>query len=374
MDEKSRLSSVGYVSIAGTRQRKIGSFTLDPEILLPVDLPPGPSKLKSDELSWEAIVAGTLKVLAWDQSNPHTDYYRRFVLAVKPEIREEFTHLGILKARDGDAELAIEVFRALEGLFPDDPATLQNLALAYEERARQHEKRENEPAAEEYQGLAFEAYKRALAADPSEPTIHYNLAFFYLHQRSFEKAKEHLQFFVNTGSDEKRLSEARRIIKEIDTQGLIDGLFQKAFDSIRMGREKEGIEHIEQFLASRPNFQNAWFLLGWAHRRLGQYARGKEAFLKALGVGAPHADLLNELAICLMEMGELAESRKRLLEALNLEPENTKVISNLGIVALKSGNQEEARGFFRTVLEYDPEDRIAARYLESLPEKKQKKA
>ncbi len=244
MDEKSRLSNVAYVSIAGTHQRKIGSFTLDPEILLPVDMPPGADRLKADELSWEAIVAGALKVLAWDQGNPHTDYYRRFVLAVKPDIRQEFTHLGIMKARDGDAELAIEVFRALEGLFPDDPATLLNLALVYEERARQHEKRENEPAAEEYLGFAFEAYKRALAADPSEPTIHYNLAFFYLHQRSFDKAREHLEFYVKSGDDEKRLSEARRIIREIDAQGLIDGLFQKAFDAIRMGKEDEGIEHI----------------------------------------------------------------------------------------------------------------------------------
>ena len=370
MNEKGRLSSVAFVSIAGTAQRQIGSFTLDPEILLPVDMPQGSSPLSSAELSWEAIVAGALKVLAWDPENLHTDYYRRFVLAVKPDIRQEFTHLGILKARDGDAELAIEIFKALEGLFPDDAATLLNLALVYEERARQHEKRDNEGEAEEYLGLAFEAYKSALAADPTEPTIHYNLAYFYLHQRSFEKAREHLQVFIKTGSDEKRLAEARRIVKEIDTQGLIDGLFKKAFDAIRMGKEKEGIGYIEEFIASRPDFQNAWFLLGWAHRRLGEYAQGKEAFLKALSLGAPHADLLNELAICLMEAGELAESRARLVEALELEPENTKVISNLGIVALKSGNREESRGFFRAVLEYDPGDRIAAKYLESLAEKK----
>jgi len=370
MNEKARLSSVGYVSIAGTNQRQIGSFTLDPDILLPIEMLPGAATMKSSELSWEAIVAGALKVLAWDPENLHTDYYRRFVLAVKPDIREEFTHLGILKARDGDAELAIEVFRALEGLFPDDAATALNLALVYEERARQHEKRDNDEGAEEYLGLAFEAYKRALAADPSEPTIHYNLAFFYLHQRSFEKAREHLQVFVKTGSDEKRLSEAKRIIREIDAQGLIDGLFKKAFDAIRMGKEKEGIGYIEGFIASRPDFQNAWFLLGWAHRRLGEFAEGKEAFLKALSLGTAHADLLNELAICLMELGEMAESEKRLLEALKIEPENTKVISNLGIVALKAGNREEALGFFRTVLEIDPEDRIAARYLETLTEKK----
>lgn len=366
MDEKSRLANVAFVSIAGTKQRQIGSFELDPAIKLPVEMPSGTQSITTEELSWEAIVAGTLKVLAWDQSNPNTAYYRRFVLAVKPEIREEFTHLGITKARNGDAELAIEIFRALEGLYPEDAATHLNLALAYEERARQHEKHEQETAADEYMGLAFESYKRALAADPTEPTIHYNLAFFYLHQRSFEKAREHLQVFVSTGSDEKRLAEARRIMREIDAQGLMDGLFKKAFDSIRMGKEKEGIATIEKFLESRPDFQNAWFLLGWGHRRLGEYAEGKEAFLRALTAGAPHADLLNELAICLMELGELTESKKRLGEALRLEPENIKVISNLGIVALKSGHQDEARGFFRTVLELDPQDAIAARYLDMM--------
>jgi Flp pilus assembly protein TadD len=111
---------------------------------------------------------------------------------------------------------------------------------------------------------------------------------------------------------------------------------------------------------------NAWFLLGWANRRLARYAEGRDAFMKALDLGSPHADLLNELAICLMELGELAESRKRLGEALALEPENTKVISNLGILSLKRGDREEALGFFRTVLEIEPEDRIALRYIEKL--------
>jgi Flp pilus assembly protein TadD len=369
MDEAAKLANIRYVSIAQATQRQIGEFVLDPEIGLPVELPPGETSVSPDALSWEAIVAGALKVLAWDATNINTDYYRRFVLAVKPEIKAEFTQIGILKARNGDSEVAIEIFRALEGLFPDDAVTRMNLALAYEERARQLEKLEDDAGTEEYQGLAFEAYKAALAADPTEPAIHYNMAYFYLHQRSFEKAREHLMVFAKTGTDEKRVREARRIVREIDEQGLMDGLFKKAFDFIRMGKEEEGIASIQKFLSSRPNVPNAWFLLGWAYRRLARYAEGKDAFLKALEVGSAHADLLNELAICLMELGELVESGKRLREALALEPENTKVISNLGIVSMKNGNDEEALGFFRTVLEIEPEDRIAARYIKILSEK-----
>ncbi|MGA2642646.1 MAG: tetratricopeptide repeat protein [Spirochaetia bacterium] len=366
MAELARLANVAYVSIAQTTQRRIGDFTLDPEILLPVELPPGVPSLDSGELSWEAIVAGTLKVLAWDQANAHTEYYRQFVLAVKPDIKSEFTPIGILKARNGESEVAIEIFRALEGLFPDDAVTHMNLALAYEERARQLEKLELTAQVDEFQALAFEAYKAALAADPTEPTIHYNAAYFYLHQRSFEKAREHLQYFAKTGTDEKRVREAKRIIREIDEQGLMDGLFQKAFDSIRMGKEEEGIAAITSFLSSRPGVPNAWFLLGWANRRLARYAEGRDAFMKSLELGSPHADLLNELAICLMELGELADSRVRLREALALEPENTKVISNLGILAMKRGETEEALGFFRTVLEIEPEDRIAARFIKDI--------
>ena len=262
-----------------------------------------------------------------------------------------------MKARNGEAELAIEIFKAMEGLFPDDAVTLMNLALAYEERSRQLETHEEEAKVEEYQGLAFEAYKAALAADPTEPAIDYNMAYFYLHQRSFEKAREHLSVYTKTGDDAQRVREAKRIMKEIDEQGLMDGLFQQAFDKIRMSKEEEGVALIGKFLASRPNVPNAWFLLGWGNRRLARYAEGRDAFLKALEIGSPHADLLNELAICLMELGELAESEKRLRQALALEPENTKVISNLGIVSLKAGKPDEALGFFRTVLEIDPADR-----------------
>jgi tetratricopeptide (TPR) repeat protein len=366
MDDAGKLANVAYVSIAQTNQRAIGDFILDPGILLPVDLPEGATAIKAGELTWEAIVAGTLKVLAWDPTNEHAAYYRRFVLTVKSDIKEEFTNIGIAKARAGESEVAIEIFRALEGLFPDDAVTRMNLALAYEGKARRLEKLERQPEAEEFQALAFEAYKAALATDPSEPVLHYNMAYFYLHQRSFEKAREHLAVFVKTGADEKRTREARRIIAEIDDQGLMDGLFQQAFDSIRMGREKDGIEQIQRFLASRPGVPNAWFMLGWANRRLAQYAEGRDAFLKALELGSAHADLLNELAICLMELGNLAESRMTLERALAIEPENTKVISNLGIVSLKAGNRGEALGFFRTVLEIEPDDRIAARYRDEL--------
>ena len=54
-----------------------------------------------------------VQLLAEEAAGGNADYYRRFVLAVKPDIKDELTHLGILKARDGEHDLAIEVFRSL---------------------------------------------------------------------------------------------------------------------------------------------------------------------------------------------------------------------------------------------------------------------
>ena len=369
MPETDPLARIAFISIAETTQRTIGDFALDPAILLPIELPPGAEKIEASDVRGEAIVAGALKVLAHDPQTKNADYYRRFIRAVKPDIMDELTHLGITSARNGDSALGIEIFKSLEGVFPEDASPALNLAIVYDQRARQLEKLDNTGPAEESENLAFEAYKRALAINPSEPAIHYNFAFFYLHQRSFEKAREHLVFYAKSGTDGKLVREAERLIKEIDSQGLADGLFKKAYDFIRMGKEDEGIRSIDGFLKDHPNVPNAWFLRGWGLRRTGRYAEGREAFAKALELGAPHPDLLNELAICLMETGDLNEGRRRLLEALQIEPENTKIISNLGIIAMKQGDMKEAAGFFRTVLELDPEDPIAARYLESLEKK-----
>ncbi len=363
------LAHIGFISIKETKQRRIGDFSLDPEILLPIELPSG-APVDAQDVKWEAIVAGALKVLAYDPQTANAEYYRRFVLAVKPDIMNELTHLGITSARNGDYDLGIEVFRSLEGLLPEDASPPLNLAIIHDQSARRFEKLERPDSAEEHSNLAFESYKRALAIDPSEPAIHYNFAFFYLHQRSFEKAREHLEFYVKSGTDKKLVREASRLIKEIDSQGLMDGLFKKAYDFIRMGKEEEGIESARSFLKSHPEVPNAWFLLGWGLRRMARFEEGREAFQKALSLGDPHPDLLNELAICLMETGDLTESRKKLTQALEMEPENTKIISNLGIVAMKQDDYDQAEGFFRTVLELDPEDPIAPAYLDVILKKK----
>jgi len=366
MAEADPLGNIRYISLADASVKSIGSFVIDPQILLPLELTADQGAWSAEQISWEAIVSAMLKLLAYNPTHEHAPYYRRFILAVKPAIEEEFTEAAILKARNSDFPIAIEIFKALEGLEPDRAETKLNLALVYEDCARFHTRRQESDLAEKFNELAFWAYKRALAADPLLPESHYNLAHFYLEKKNFEKAREHLDLFLSQAKDHKKIAEARAIIAEIDSWGKRERLFKEAFDFINLGREEEGIERIKLFLAANPKVWNAWFILGWGCRRLGKYSQGKEAFLEALKLNSVHVDTLNELAICFMELGEFEESYRRLSEALRLEPENAKIISNLGVLALKKGNKQEAASFFRSVLALDEKDPVALKYLSSI--------
>ncbi len=364
--DDSPLRNILFLRLPEGFARSIGGFTLDPGISLPVETGGDPERFRPDELALEAVLAGMLRVLAYRPDHPDAAYYRSFVTTVKPGILPELSEAGILKSRNGDLDVAEEIFRALAGMAPDRPEPLLNLATVYERRASEYERIENAGLAEEFTERAFELYRRLLTFEPPVPEAFYEAAFFHLKNRSFEKARDLLETYVSLGRDEERVSRARQIVRKLETQGHLDNLFKEAYDFIRLGREEEGVGKARDFLKSYPKVWNGWFLLGWGCRRLRRWEEGRRAFEKAIELGAQDADTYNELAICLMELGEYPECRKRLEEALRLEPDNIKIVSNLGTLCLRQGRREEAEGFFRTALELDPKDPLAKSLLESL--------
>ena len=355
-----------FLSVPESLHRDIGDFTIDPSIPIPVELPAGASRSALENLSWEMMISGMLKVVAREPAGEDADYYRRFVLAVKPDIMEEFTEAAILKSRNGDYGLALEILGALKGLLPASPTVTLNRALVLEERSDAYERAGKEAEAEETAELAFSAYKEALALEPPFPEAFFNAGFFYMKRRNFAKAKKCFARYVKIGEEPKKRSKAAGIVKEIESRDLDDSVFREAYDFIRMGEEEKGIGQAKEFLARHPGVWNGWFLLGWGLRRLERWDDAIEAFRKASELGGEGSDVRNELAICLMETGDLSGARKELEKALRLENDNLKVISNLGVVALRSGRNEEAAAFFRTVLELSPEDPIAKSYLAGL--------
>jgi len=355
------LERIVYVSIEKLQTRKVGDFQLDPAVRLPIELPAAGAAPKPGDISWQAIIAAMLKILAHRPEAPEAAYYRRFILAMQPDIKEDFTRAGILKAGQGELELARDIFLSLAGLFPECGQTRNNLALVYEQMAARAESagQDSGPLRE----LAFRAYKEALAAEPELAACHLNFAHFHLRSGNAAKAREHLGLFLKYNRDPDRVAQARALDRRLESYESVEASCAQAFDAIQLGREREGIELVLPVTQAHPELWNAWFLLGWAQRRLGQYQEAREAFQRSLQIKPANPDALNELAICLAELGEPAESRQRLEEARRLDPDNPKILSNLGVAALRMGDEPEARRLFQAVLEKDPEDPIARRFL-----------
>lgn len=368
LDKKKQevLDQILFISLPENMDTQMGDFNLDPGRLLPIEVSGDREQWSFEELSWEMIIAGMLKILAYQPDHDDANYYREFILTLKPEIVGELTQTAILKANNGDFELAEEIFLALYGLQPNEQRALLNLALHYDKRAEANRKLSNDSAAEFYEERAYHWYRTLGSQDDTLEEAYLYAGYFYARTQNYLRAQDAFHSYLEFGKDPQHKKNAREILDTIEGQNLVDVLFKEAYDFILMSREGEALEKIEQFLERNPKVWNAWFLKGWAYRRLRQFTLALPAFQRALELGGKNADTLNESAICQLELGQLDAARGSLFEAMKLEPENTKVISNLGILSLKEGNTDEARAYFQSVLEFDPEDPLALQYLQQL--------
>lgn len=360
------LNRIMYISIPEDSEQEINGFQIDSSILMPIEIPIGETDWQMQDLSWEMIVAAMLKIFAWDPSHKDIEYYRNFIHAVQPDINEEMTQTGIIKAGKKDYEIAEEIFRALANYKPETEQNLTNLALVFEEQAELYSNLNNHELAEKKIDEAFKTYKRAVKQHPDSEEVFFNGGNFYLKHGNMEKASELLNHFLKVTKDSKKKELVASILKKVKKISVNDNTFSEAYELIKMGKEESGIEKILTYLSSNADIWNAWFLLGWAYRRIGNYQKGKDALLECLALNDENIDTYNELSICYLELGEYKECRKKLIKALKLDGENIKIISNFGILALKEKNKEEAMGFFRIVLDIDPDDIIAKKYIEFL--------
>jgi tetratricopeptide (TPR) repeat protein len=344
------------------------TFMIDPAIPIPVALAPGTDNLDLENLSWEMIISGMIRVVMDNPDDEDAPYYRRFVQAVKPDILAEFTETAILKTKNGDYALALEIADALEGLFPRLPLVRFNRAFILEERANGLEKAGLEAEADAAYDAAYSAYQEVLALNPPFPNGVFNAGYFFMKRRNFDAAKDCFNAYLSlpetseTPEDTLKRREAKRILAEINAHCLDDSDFRAAYDYIRRGEVQRGLTKIRAFLERHPAVWNGWFILGWGLRKLERWEDGAAAFQKTIELGGGNSDTRNELAICLMERGDIQGARKELEICLREEPENVKIIANLGVLALKKGDCTEAEQYFRTVLELEPQDPVAREF------------
>ena len=382
MTPKNPLESIFYITIPEDYAFSHEAMKVDAKIPLPVQKKDGELDKTPDlnDITTEQILAGILTVLAYDHHNENLEYYRTVIKNARPNILKELGETAILKARNEDFEIAEEIFLALLGLEPENASIILNMALFLDQRADSYARANLDDEAEAYNADSLKYYKKVMEAEPPIPDAFFNAGFFYLKQHEYREAKDCFDTYITLTCDtpDEELGEegiykkerSQEIINNINKQNMDDVHFEKAYKLISKGKEQEGMDEILKFIKNNPKVWNAWFMLGWALRKIERFTDAKNAFEESLKCpeGDKNADTYNEIALCLIQEQDFEGAEKNLKKSFELDPENTKVISNLGYLALAKGDEENARKFFTTVLEYSPNDAIAAAELAKLEE------
>lgn len=361
---KNPLDNIYYISIPEEFTGKFENLTIDKDIKLPIETE-NIADFKTDSLSWEMIISAMLKILAYDPEHKDIEYFREFVKSVRPNIVEELTNSAIFKSQAKDFQLAKEIFLAIQGLTINNDRNLLNLAVVYEAESDTLVLDEDNEYKIQLLEQAGRIYTELLNRDSVLTDVYFNAGYYFIKIREYEKGNLFLESFITYSDDEEKIKKAQEVINHYKNLSGNEELFNEAYGLILNEREAEAITLLQNFIEENSVW-NAWFLIGWANRRLSNFTEAVMALNRAIELNDSDSDTYNELAICHMESGNFIESQKALEKALAITPEDVKIISNMGILQLKMGNKNEASKFFETVLIYEPEDTIAKHYLDQI--------
>lgn len=89
-----------------------------------------------------------------------------------------------------------------------------------------------------------------------------------------------------------------------------------------MDRFEDAIAQLKKSLDLRPTHPQTMHLLGWAVFMSGDHKGGQQILEQASALDECDASILNDLAVCLVEMRQYREALKHLDRALELDPDN----------------------------------------------------
>jgi tetratricopeptide (TPR) repeat protein len=191
-----------------------------------------------------------------------------------------------------------------------------------------------------------------------DATLYSEIGFFHLYQGNVELAKEYLDHYLELAEDGEKKKHVQNIMKDINTKLNDDANLMQAYDAIQMNDEEKALVLLASYIKDNPKVWNAWFLKGWALRRLTRFQEAEEALVQALALSKGSSDIYNELALCSLETGKTELAKTYLNTAVDLDDENITLVSNLAYLHLKDGEFDEARKFLEMARVIDPKDPV----------------
>lgn len=105
-----------------------------------------------------------------------------------------------------------------------------------------------------------------------------------------------------------------------------------------MDRFEDAIAQLKKSMDLRPDHPPTMHLLGWAVFMSGDNKNGRQILEQASALDECDASILNDLAVCLVEMRLYGEALKHLDRALELDPKNQLLVSYRQMVVDKKAS------------------------------------
>jgi len=363
MNKKNKLEGIVFINLPSSMAKKINDFIIDTNIPIPYQLNDNQKEVNPEEITIERIVAAMIKIVAWDDSNEHFDYYRDFIQAAQNDAVNQLNIAAIAKEKAEDYEFSEELFLAVNNLAPQ-PSTFINLATHYSNQAVKRKDKE-ETEYDYYLQKAFSVLNDGLNKFENNPDLLCEIGYFHVYQNNIEAAREYLEKYLELADKkDERISQVQKLLQDINEKISDDSKLLEAYDQINLSNEDKAIKLLDEFISKNPDVWNAHFFKGWALRRQEKYDLAKPCFLEALKLGECNSEIYNELAICALEEGQRELSLFYLDTAIDLDPDSITLLTNYALLNLEDKNYDKARYILEKARAVDENDPLVIHLIE----------
>lgn len=360
-----------YIKIPLESNIKIGTFTLDPEIPLPV-LRSEEDK-KTGDVALSSIKAGLISAIAHHTSNKdeiankNIEYYKNIILSEKDAIHNMLfaAKVRIEKKDYANAETLLKAVCAMQ---KDEEAFIL-LSSVYAYLAAEN-KDKNQEAYDGYDTLILETLKSAYSIFRDSINIPYELASFHFREGNYDIAENYLDTFLKRVSDDDARKKTAEKLKE-KCQHYIDeeDKMSEVYDLIMMERNDEAETKAKALYDEHKKDYQYNLLYGWALRTNNKFDKAKEYLMHALQLGGNDAELYNELSLVEWEIGDKELAKEYMQIASDIDEKSPIFASNLALMCINTDALEEAESAIYSLIKRDKHDPLIDTIVKAYNEK-----
>jgi tetratricopeptide (TPR) repeat protein len=293
--------------------------------------------------AWQYFQAGQLQ---------DAERHCRQVLEGDPHQVDALNLLGVIAAKTGHNDLAIDYFNQALRLKPTFAAAHNNMGNVFMNKRRLPE--------------AVDSYQQALRVQPDFVEARNNLGNA-LHQQAvqpearFEKTPRHFPPAFSLAWKQfqaGQLDEAERLFREIleTDPNQAEALHHLALIAGRKGRNDVAVDYLTKAVRLSPDSAVAHNNLGNALARQGKSAEAVASYQQAVRLKSDYPEAYGNMGAVLMEQGKLEEAVSSFQRGLALKPNDTAAHRQLGRALLRQGRPAEAASTFQQALRLSPEN------------------